>query len=289
MSSKPSGDNLPLNTVNGVLVPRFVQQKYVDDLKSLELYSDDVWIVTYPKCGTTWTQQIVKLIRNNGVNDGVKIILSSPWLEARATFPHLKIEDVPRPRSFKSHFSYDTFPCGPPRSTPCKYIYVARNPKDMAVSYFFHTKKGFLPDLTWESFWELFLIGKMGFGDYFDHVLSWWPHRDDKNVLFLKYEDMKKNPKEVISQIARFIRVDNLSQDIVTKIAESTSFEKMKADDTANMSWLHFFNDETGKPSFLRKGIIGDWKNFLTEEQSAQIDALCDEKLKGLGIEFDYE
>ena len=85
-------------------------EKVLDDLKSLELYSDDVWIVTYPKCGTTWTQQIVKLIRSNGVNDGVKITISSPWLEAKAKFPDFKIEEGPRPRSIKSHFP---FPVGP--------------------------------------------------------------------------------------------------------------------------------------------------------------------------------
>jgi len=28
------------------------------------------------------------------------------------------------------------------------------------------------------------------YGDYFDHVMSWWQHKDDTNVLFLKYEDM---------------------------------------------------------------------------------------------------
>ena len=32
------------------------------------------------------------------------------------------------------------------------------------------------------------------YGDYFDHVLSWWAHKDDKNVLFIKYEDIKKTP-----------------------------------------------------------------------------------------------
>ena len=25
-----------------------------------------------------------------------------------------------------------------------------------------------------------------------DHVLGWWSHKDDPNVLFLKYEDLKK-------------------------------------------------------------------------------------------------
>ena len=30
------------------------------------------------------------------------------------------------------------------------------------------------------------------YGSWFDHVLSWWKHKDDSNVLLLKYEDMKK-------------------------------------------------------------------------------------------------
>ena len=85
---------------------------------------------------------------------------------------------------------------------------------------------------------------RLEFGSYFDNLVSWWPHRNGNDMLFLKYKDMKKNPKDVISQIARFIGVDGLSQDIVTKIAESMSFEKMKADDTANMSWLRIFDDE---------------------------------------------
>ena len=55
--------------VNGFEVPFFVLQEEVDKLKSFQLYPDDVWVVTYPKCGTTWAQQIVRLIHNKGVQD----------------------------------------------------------------------------------------------------------------------------------------------------------------------------------------------------------------------------
>ena len=52
------------------------------------------------------------------------------------------------------------------------------------------------------------------------------------------------------------------------------------------MSWLgpKQFKDEEGKAMFIRKGIIGDWKNHFTAEQSARIDAVCAER-----IEFEYE
>ena len=30
------------------------------------------------------------------------------------------------------------------------------------------------------------------YGLWHKHVLEWWKHKDDSNVLFLKYEDLKK-------------------------------------------------------------------------------------------------
>ena len=65
----------------------FITEEMFDELKTFELYPDDVWIVTYPKCGTTWTQQIVKLIRSRGERDDVKINASIPWPEAMKFYP----------------------------------------------------------------------------------------------------------------------------------------------------------------------------------------------------------
>ena len=283
--SKPP--RFTLHRVNGLLVPDFVKQENVDKLKGgLELYPDDVWVVTYPKCGTTWTQQIVRLIRNNGVQDDVRIDTAVPWLEAGPPINMVSAEEVPRPRAFKSHFPYDIFPCGPPHTTPCKYIYVVRNPKDVAVSFYFQARLITLPDIEWDDFWRKYVTGEVGFGNYFDHLLSWLPHKDDKNVLFLKYEDMKKDLPGAVSQIALFVGAD-LSSDVIAKIADLTSFDKMKKDDAANYSWTPVH--KTAETKFMRKGTVGDWKNYLTEEQSAEMDAICAEKPKGTGLEFQYE
>ena len=68
-----------------------------------------------------------------------------------------------------------------PWSVQAKYLYVARNPFDCAVSFYHHTR-GFVrhydfAEGTWETFFDCFLRGEVDFGDYFDHLVSWWPHR----------------------------------------------------------------------------------------------------------------
>ena len=42
----------------------------------------------------------------------------------------------------------------------------------------------------------------MYYGDYIDYVLSFWRHRDDENILFMKYEDMKKDLGREIQRVA---------------------------------------------------------------------------------------
>ena len=255
---------------NGLKVPEFVEQEKLDELKDLELYPDDVWIVAYPKCGTHWAGQIAKLIKNRGVQDQVELGASVLWL-ATNTYQPAMLEEVTQPRLFRSHFSYDLLPCGPPHNTPCKYIYITRNPKDVFVSYFFYMKQGYVRNLEWDDFWEMFMKGDVMYGDYYDHLLSWLPHRDDNNLLFLKYEDMKKDLPLAVSKIAAFMEID-LSDETITKIAELTTFDAMKKDDTANLSQAKRFHDENGGNKFMRKGVVGDWKNYLSAEQSAEID-----------------
>ncbi len=43
------------------------------------------------------------------------------------------------------------------------------------------------------------------------------------------------------------------------------------------------------KFKFMRKGIVGDWKNFLSAEQSAEMDTICVNRLRDTGLEFQYE
>ena len=72
---------IKLNMVNGVPFPSFINQKTMDDLNNFSLHPGDLFVVTYPKSGTTWTQQIVKLIQRGEIDDSIQLNKTIPWLE----------------------------------------------------------------------------------------------------------------------------------------------------------------------------------------------------------------
>ena len=286
------------NIINGIPFPTFIDQQRMDELKDFRLRGGDLFIATFPKSGTTWTRQIVRLILNDGEDDGKILSKSSPWLSAVGKVgPHPQaislatVAVMPSPRVFFDHAPYGMMPGGLPNASPAKYIYVARNPKDAMVSYYYHHLSGkrlFDFSGTWDVFFSLFLTGKICFGSWFEHVLEWWKHKDDPNVLFLKYEDMKKDHPGAVRAIAEFIGCD-LKPDVVNKIVKESTIDRMKANPNTNFSWVSptMYAIKEINP-FVRKGIVGDWKNHFTAEQSAKFDAVYQEKMKGTGLNFDY-
>ena len=275
-----------LKSFKGLLVPRFVSEEWMEELNSFELCSDDVWVVSYPKSGTTWVQQIVKLLRSGGKDDGRKITDAIPFVDmVNKDHYQVNLSDLPFPRAFKSHFTYDLMPCGPPNTKPCKYIYVARNPKDVVVSlfHFLIVNKFLPPDQNWSDFLSTFLKGDIGYGSWFDHVLGWWTHKDEPNVLFLKYEDLKKDLTTSIETIANFIGC-TVNKEGLEAIVKQSEFESMKNNPLVNYSWesAHQANP------FMRKGVVGDWKNKFTDDQSAMFDAIYVERMKESHLVFDF-
>ena len=73
----------------------FIPEDRLQVLANFPLQPDDVFIVTYPKSGTTWTQQIVRLIRNNGIEDtsGINIGIAIPWIEVEKNDAIVKVHE----------------------------------------------------------------------------------------------------------------------------------------------------------------------------------------------------
>jgi hypothetical protein len=110
---------------------------------------------------------------------------------------------------------------------------------------------------------------------------------DAKNILILSYEQMKRDPHTSVNTLGDFLGY-RLSKDVVSQIVEQTTFSNMKLNPAANNSWMEKYHKDEGATPFMRKGIIGDWKNYFSDEQSTKMDALVNEKVAGTDIVFDY-
>ncbi len=214
-------------------------------LPAVQLRPTDVVIATYPKCGTTWTQQIVHGLRTRGSMDFEEISLVVPWME---TAPLLGIDlnapQVAEPRAFKTHLSWEQVPKGG------RYIYVAREPGDALVS-FYHFLNGYLferDSIDLESFGrELFLsdfFSRVQFGRYWSHVRSWWEQRHREDVLFLCFEDLKSSLESVVRRIAAFTGIA-ADAELLSLVLRQSSFEFMRAHE-------HQFDEHPTTAAFTR-------------------------------------
>ena len=196
------------------------------------------------------------------------------------------------PRVSKSHHMADVYRKQLEEGR-AKFIVVVRNPKDLFVSlYHFYRMSiqlGLFPG-TWDEFFELVRVSRLVYGDYFDWYRGWWLERYRGNVLFVKYEDAKKFPMTVIKEMSEYLG-QMFPEDVLTKIAEATSFENMSGNEEVKTNILprahnHLRSDIS---DFFRLGSVGDWKNYFSQEQSEFIDRLYRKKLEVLGLQLEFE
>ncbi|XP_010860266.1 PREDICTED: amine sulfotransferase-like [Bison bison bison] len=91
----------------------FVDINFLKNLDDFETRDDDVFVITYPKSGTIWTQQILSLIYYEGHRNRTEIVNTadrSPFLEYN--LHKIDFEKRPSPRLFASHVPYYLAPKG---------------------------------------------------------------------------------------------------------------------------------------------------------------------------------
>lgn len=171
-----------------------------ETVASFEPRPTDIVITPFGKSGTTWTQQIFHTLRTRGDMDFDDISRVVPWIET-AGFLGLDINaDQPHePRGFKSHLRFDEMPQG------ARYINVIRNPVDAAFSSFKFMEGWYIEPGTIQP--DEFVRMSTGHQGYQKHFISWWPHRNDTNVLYLVFEHMKQDLEGTIEKIAAFMGV----------------------------------------------------------------------------------
>ncbi|NXH11323.1 ST1D1 Sulfotransferase, partial [Bucco capensis] len=264
-------------------------------VEAFQARPDDLIVATYPKSGTTWLSEILDMIYQDGDQEKCQrdaIYNRVPFLELKAPGEFCGVELLeksPSPRLVKTHLPVHLLPTSFQKKN-CKVIYMARNPKDVVISYYYFYQMAKLhPDPgTLSEFLEDFMAGKVAYGSWYKHVRGWWEKKNEKQLLYLFYEDMKKNPRQEVQKILRFLGKE-MTEETVTKILHHTSFQQMKKNRAANYETVPSDMMDHSISPFLRKGTTGDWKNHFTVAQNERFDQHYREHMAGSDLCFQME
>ncbi|XP_006027899.1 sulfotransferase family cytosolic 2B member 1-like [Alligator sinensis] len=266
----------------GITLPGHLHtQESLHAAATFQFRDTDVVIVTYPKSGTTWMQEILTLMYSKGDGHLAKTVPNwarAPWLE------HVYFKDMLQadrePRLLTTHL-----PChvlAPAlKKAKAKVIYVARNPKDIVVSFYhFHKMAKFLPKpSSFEDFLMQFLDGTVQYGSWFDHVESWLSQRRELDLFYITYEDLHRDLGHAIEELAAFLGCA-LRPEEVSAIQQHSSFPAMQENAMVNYTLVSCDILDHSKGQFMRKGIVGDWRNHFTPLQDALFNRVYQEKMR---------
>ena len=256
-------------------------------------------MVTYPKCGTTWAQELVWQVAHGLDLEGGKTLLGDrfPFLEFDSfggddfdpeNYQSLEQLDSMEGRRFiKTHLPLSLLP--PRLLDTGKVVYVARNPRDAMVSYFHHHKHfkchQFSGDLA--KFAERFMKDQVMYSPFFQHCEEAWQLRESPNLLFIFFEDMKKDLRGVVEKVAKFLGMTLTSDQMSTLLwhLDIKQFRHNSAVNFENLRGTEFVCDDG---AFIRKGKVGGWKEEFKNcpEIEEKFDKWINENRTKLTIDF---
>lgn len=261
----------------------------------VELREGDVVIASWPKSGSTWTQQLVGQLLHAGSAE-LDITKQSLWIDLRVPPLPVKQEilgSMPGRRFVKTHLPVDALVY----SKTAKYVFVGRDGRDVVWSLFNHHARANeqwyatlndTPGLVGEpmprppeSVVEYFdtWLERDGYPlwSFWELVRSWWDIRSLPNLHFTHFAALRSDFDGEARRLAEFLGVAADSLDWGA-VAQHCSFDYMKAN-AGKVAPLGGVFWEGGPQTFIHKGTNGRWRDLLSAEQVARYEATATERL----------
>jgi len=236
--------------------------------KAMQEYEDrdtDIHIVSHPKSGTTLTQMLLYQMTTDGNMDFGHLYDISPWCRHCVT-RNLSMPELEGRRLLKSHESYHVMS----HIKNGKIIFVLRDMLDVLPSAYQQTKNYY----NYQDDFEKFVDQRMK--RWFEYNTPWLKNEKGLDILYVHYEDLTHDKPNIIQKIADFTNI-KLTDDIIQRTLERTSFEFMKAHETK-------FGEQIPKwkvyDKFIRNGKVGKGKQDFTGTQLTDYQKLADEFMR---------
>lgn len=245
--------------------------------RAATLFPDDVFLVSYPKSGNTWVRFLIANLLHE--RETVTFLNVERYLPSIYILPDRKLRAIPRPRVLKSH------ECFHPRYR--NVIYIVRDPRDVAVSYYhYNIKKRLLaPDCTLEQYMPHYLADDLDMrcGPWGDHVMSWMSMREsrDKFVL-LRYEDMIADAEAALTRVAQFLTIDASAERLKHAVELSSAGRMRDLEKKQGDQWVFTKGMRQDIP-FIRSAKSGGWRTSLPQSCVDQIEAAWGKVMQQVG------
>lgn len=232
--------------------------------RQVRVYDDDIFLVSYPKSGSTWLRFLIASLKcgQEPVDfTNVDQVIPDIYQDVEK-----KLQAFERPRIIKSHEYFD------PRYK--KVIYIVRDPRDVAVSYYYHhIKQNLMPnDLCIEEFVGRFLAGTLDpYRSWRDHVSGWWRARTDgSNLLLLRYEDLSRFAEDELRRVAEFLRLE-VSETQLRAAIERCSFQEMRRLEQRQAHLNERLRSSRREILFIRSATVGGWRREMPTAAAERI------------------
>jgi hypothetical protein len=247
--------------------------------RSLQILPDDVFLVSFPKSGNTWTRFLLANLRSpNQPATWENVDRLIPCLIAT---PAKDFERTPLPRIIKSHECFD------PRYP--KVICIVRDPRDVVVSQYHYSRKTrVIPsDLPIEAFVTRFLAGETcTYASWGQNVLTWiHTSEGSPRFLLLRYEDLLANTARELARVVDFLQL-SVSPRQITQAIERSSADRMRKLEKVQPNTNILFKGSRDDLSFVRAAASGGWRKDLPMSLVEKIESAWGPLMRRLGYEL---
>jgi len=273
-----------------------VRRKGLANLELAKAERAQLLIIGHPKSGNTWLKAMISRLYQVRHGLAANELINTDELA-------LKIPEIPRLAASNGWYSYEGAigqalaagaPDNPLRHKPV--LLIARNPLDIAVSWYFQFTRrqskhkqelinhsiAHPIDRHTVEMWDFVRHSDIGLPSLIDFLNTWYRNLEElEHSRMIRYEDLRGKTAATLRQVVDLLDETFTDEDIAEAV-EWGSFENLRKLETSGFfkrGGMTLRNPDDPNSFKVRRGKVGGYRDYFTDEQVAELEALMAQRL----------